>query len=326
MGAPAPLARAARGPVAGRAAAGLARRQALPVLPMLLALALGGCVESSETVVVDAEGAGTVEVAHAFRPAVLADVLGRVREALAPYLPPAPPAPPVPPVQPGAAPAATAVAQGVEPLHPDWLRAAAAAGRTPGAGEAPGLRWARLALDASDPARHVTQGTAAFASLEALARGGALLGAHVSLERLPRKEGWRLTLREPWTPSGPGARDAFGGFLPGELAPALGPLLGALRHRLSLTLPVPVRRTNGALQPDGRTVVWEAAADAAATPVLTIDFVLPEEALWPTFRHAPDLGALGRRCLRPPPAVPAPARAPQPQPGPHDEPVPPGPR
>lgn len=162
----------------------------------------------------------------------------------------------------------------------------------------------------------MTRGEGAFASLEALARGGGLLGAHLSLERLPKRQGWRLSLREPWTPSGPGARDAFGGLLPAELERALGGCLAALTHRLTLTLPVPVRSTNGTLSADGRTVTWSARADGPATPVLVVDFALPEESEWAAFRYAPDLAALGRRCLLPPPEPPEPARAPAQAPAP----------
>lgn len=71
-------------------------------------LGAGGCLESSETLVLRADGGGTLAVEHAFRPAALQDLLARVREVLAPVLPadaapPAPAARRVPPTRPGSA-------------------------------------------------------------------------------------------------------------------------------------------------------------------------------------------------------------------------------
>jgi hypothetical protein len=67
-----------------------------------------------------------------------------------------------------------------------------------------------------------------------------------------------------------------------------------------------VRVTNGRVSEDGRTVTWSAPADADLPAALFVDFGLPPETAWATFRRRPDLAALTRRCLLPPPEPPTP--------------------
>lgn len=265
-------------------------RPLLRSLPALAALLLAGCLELRESVVLTADGGGTLSARYVHDPAALASLVERVR-ALWPSLR----------REAEAGPPASAAPTPARPVDPAWFRAAAE-------------RIAGYVLSRADSApaggdRVATDVEARFTSLEDAARGGAFLGACVSLERLP-KQRYRLTLRDPWTPSGPGAADAFGGIDPARVERDLAGHLGGLSRTLTITFPVAVEATNGLRSEDGRTVTWTARADDPAPRPLSVLFVLPEESAWSAFRHAPDLAALTRRCVRPPPPAPNPPRDP----------------
>lgn len=265
-------------------------RLLLRLLPALAAPLLAGCLEVRETVVLQADGSGTVSARLEHAPAALASLVDRV-SALWPALT----------REPDAQPAAAGRPALARPVDPAWFRAAAEgiAGYALGRAESAACPGDRVA----------TEVQSRFDALEDAARAGAFLGAFVSLERLP-KQRYRLTLRDPWTPSGPGAADAFGGIDPTRLRRDLAGHLGGLTRALTITFPVAVEATNGLRSEDGRTVTWTSRADDPDPRPLSILFTLPEEVAWTTFRHAPDLAALTRRCVRPPPPAPNPPRDP----------------
>ncbi len=276
----------------------LASRPALRLLPVLAMPALlGGCLESREDLSLRPDGGGRITVRYDLVERALGDLRADLRARLPDLLG----------VAALPAEAEAAAAARVRPLDPGWFREAAR-------GVAGYVLDTPTALPAG-PGRVALEIRATFDSLEAAARGGAFLGAATSLERLPRRL-WRFRLREPWTPAGPGAADAFGGIDPERLRAALAPHLAALSHRLTLSFPAPVESTNGERSADGRTVAWSARADAAAPEPLTVTFPLPADVAWPTYRHAPDLARLARRFLEPPPPAPAPAREPEEAPAP----------
>jgi hypothetical protein len=140
--------------------------------------------------------------------------------------------------------------------------------------------------------------------LEAAARGGLFHGCEVALERRPKGRAL-LTLRPPWEPSGPGADDAFGGVPARALAPFADDV-AALSYRVTITFAEPVLSCNATLSEDRRTVTYTARGGAPGPRRLEVEVLLPEDEPWPTFRHRPDLAALARRLVRPPPPVPEP--------------------
>ena len=256
------------------------------LLVLLALLVLPGCLRLRETIVLEADGSGTLRWEHEFDPAALRALLARVRASL------------------GLDVAAADLDPRVNPVAPEWLRLGAKGAKD-------------LALEIETKAlpdgRLRTEAESRFPSLEAAAGAGAFLGADVALERAP-KDGWRLLVRDPWTPLGPGSTTVFGGLDAKFVKERFGADLKVLSRSLRITFPTPVRLTNGRVAEDGRTVTWSAPADAETPQALMVEFVLPADTPWPTFRRRPDLAALTRRCLLPPPAPPAkpPAGAPPP--------------
>ena len=254
-------------------------------LGLLLALLAAGCVEREEQVTLEADGSGSMRVTASFCPAALAELERRVLSTAGVNDPP------------------ERVA-GVNPIAPGWLRAQSRG--------VEGLTLASAEEQRSPDGRITLTAEARFTSLEAAARGGLFGAAEVAFERRPKKR-WRLTLREAWSTSGPGADDAFGGIPAAQLKPTFEPDLAALSHRLVLTFPFPVVSTTGELSSDRRTVTYRARGDEAAPRGLEVELELPEDAVWPTFRHRPDLAVLTRHLV-----VAAPTVAPSVPPPPGD--------
>ena len=264
-----------------------------PAAPALLGLALllllPGCLTLRETFVLAEDGSGTVTLQHDFDPAALAALLARVRGVLE---------------EPGGEGGVKADPK-ANPVAPTWLTTASK-----------GVKDYRLVKVEAAPlegGRTRTTADGTFTSLEAAAQGEAFHGADVRLERLP-KGAWRFTLRDPWTPAGPGSSDVFGGIEAALVRSTFGPDLEALSRTLVMTFPVPVRSANGTLSENRRTVTWTSKADASAPEALTAEFVLAPECAWTPFRRRPDLGALARRCLVAPPEPPAPRKEEPPPP------------
>jgi hypothetical protein len=247
------------------------------LLLLLALLVLPGCLRLRETIVLEADGSGTLRWEHEFDPAALRALLARVRATL------------------GIDVASADLDPGVNPVAPEWLRLGAK-----------GTKDVVLKIETKPlpDGRLRTEAESGFPSLEAAAGAGAFLGADVALERAP-KDGWRLLVRDPWTPLGPGSTTVFGGLDAKFVKERFGADLKVLSRSLRITFPTPVRLTNGRVAEDGRTVTWSAPADAETPQALIVEFVLPTDTPWPTFRRRPDLAALTRRCLLPPPAPPA---------------------
>jgi hypothetical protein len=249
------------------------------LLVLLALLVLPGCLRLRETIVLEADGSGTLRWEHEFDPAALRALLARVRETLGLEVA-----------------AAAELDPRVNPVAPEWLRA--------GAKGAKDVVLGKVETKPLEDGRLRTEVEGRFPSLEAAAGAGAFLGADVALERAP-KDGWRLVVRDPWTSLGPGSSTVFGGLDAKFVRERFGADLKALSRSLRITFPTPVRLTNGRVAEDGRTVTWSAPADAEHPQALFVEFVLPSDTPWPTFRRRPDLAALTRRCLLPPPAPPA---------------------
>lgn len=255
-------------------------RAALP-LAAVGALLLSGCLATEERVVLEPDGSGSASVRITFDPGALRAALDAVRAHLG---------------LPTAAPATEGAAGEVQPADPEWLRAQARG--------VEGVTLRSVTLRAGPDGRRVTEAESLFGTLEDAARGGLFGSAEVAFERRPKGR-WRFTLRDAWATSGPGAVDALGAFDTAPLLGAFGTHLAHARHELTLTFPHAVLSTNGSLSEDRRTVRWSARGDDAAPRILEVELELSDEVTWPTFRHRPDLGALTRRCLLPPPAPPA---------------------
>jgi hypothetical protein len=249
---------------------------------LLLSLALllfPGCLRLRETIVLEADGSGSFRVEHEFDAGALRALLSRARAAL------------------GLGPESTAALDPkVNPAAPEWIRAEAKRAKdvTLGPVETKPLADGRLQ----------TVAEARFPSLEQAAAAGAFLGADVALERAP-KDGWRLVVRDPWTALGPGSSVIFGGLDATFVKERFGEDLKALSRSLRITFPGPIRLTNARVAEDGRTITWSAPADASPPAALVVEFTLPPDTAWGTFRRRPDLAALTRRCLLPPPEPPA---------------------
>lgn len=262
-----------------------ARRRAPALLALLAALLLlPGCLRLRQTFVLEPDGSGSVRIEHEYDPAALRGLRARVRALFTP---------------PGTPIAADEWDARVNPVAPTWLTAAAHGGKD--------YRLTMTETQALEDGRTRVVAEGRFPSLESAARGEAFHGAEVRLERVP-KDGWRFVLRDPWTPAGAGSSTVFGGLESAFVRAAFAEDLKALSRTLRMTFPGPVRITNGTLAADGRTVTWTSRADAEAPFALSAEFTLPAESAWATFRHHPDLGALSRRCLLPPPAPPVRAR------------------
>jgi hypothetical protein len=251
--------------------------------PASLALLLAGCLTFEERIVIEPDGSARVELRHDLDRAALDAAKSAVVRRLGVEPPPEPE---------GAA--------RIHPADPAWLKSAARG--------VPGITWQKA--ERSTPAEGGVERVEAAClvpSLEAAARAGLFFGAEVAFERRPKGR-WRFTLKEPWAPSGPGADDALGGLPHAELLLHHAADLARARHTFAITFPVEVLSTNGALSDDKRTVRWTARGDEKEPRLFEAEVALPDEAAWPTFRVKPDLGALTRRFLEPPPAPPPVAR------------------
>jgi hypothetical protein len=270
-------------------------RLRLPAALLAVLLGTGGCLGWETRLVLEPDGTGTGEV-RAVHDAKAAAALrtrveAQVQRVLAASSDPGG----------GVAPAPKGATDGSEPdpVAPGWLRAAAR-----------GVRGLELLEVAAAPEVGIGDGPPApgveakarFDSLEAAARGGLFHGCEVALERRPKKR-FLFTVRPPWMPSGPGADDAWGGVASTLLPPFAADVAG-LRQRVVITFPLPVVATNGTLSDDRRTVTFEARGDDAPARRLEVELELSDEEPWTTFRHRPDLGALARRLIVPPPPVP----------------------
>lgn len=251
------------------------------LLVSLALLALPGCLRLRETIVLAVDGSGSLRLEHEFDASALRALLGRARAALG--------------LGEGAAP--RDLDPRVNPVAPEWIRAAAK--------RAKDVKLGNVETKALADGRLQTVAEASFPALEQAAEAGAFLGADVALERAP-KDGWRLVVRDPWTPPGPGSSVVFGGLDATFVRERFGLDLKALSRSLRITFPGPIRLTNGRVAEDARTVTWSAPADAATPAALIVEFTLPADTAWGTFRRRPDLAALTRRCLLPPPQPPAP--------------------
>jgi hypothetical protein len=249
------------------------------VLLLLAMLLLPGCLRLRETIVLEADGSGSLRWEHEFDLGALRVLLARAGSVLG--LDP---------------PGAPSIGPRVNPVDPAWLRATAKPVKD--------VTLANVETKALPDGRVQTVAEGRFPSLEKAAQAGSFLGADVALERAA-KDGWRLVVRDPWTPLGPGSSTVFGGLDATFVRERFGTDLKALSRSLRITFPGPIRLTNGRVAEDMRTVTWSAPADAAAPGALIVEFTLPAETPWGTFRRRPDLAALTRRCLLPPPEPPA---------------------
>jgi hypothetical protein len=251
--------------------------------PASLALLLAGCLTLEERIVIEPDGSARVELRHDLDRAALDAARRAVAKRLGVGTPPEPE---------GAA--------RIHPADPAWLKSAARA--------VPGVAWQKAERRApAEGGVERVEAACLVPSLEAAARAGLFLGAEVALERRPKGR-WRLTWKEPWAPSGPGADDALGGLSHADLLLHHAADLAHARHALAITFPVEVLSTNGALSEDKRTVRWSTRGDEKEPRLLEAEVALPDEPAWPSFRVKPDLGALTRRFLAPPPAPPPVAR------------------
>jgi hypothetical protein len=244
------------------------------LLVSLALLVLPGCLRIRETIVLAADGSGTLRWEHEFDLGALRALVVRARAAL------------------GLPPGEGDLASGVNPVDGAWLRALAKPVKD--------VTLASVETKALPDGRLQTVAEGRFPSLQKAAEAGAFLGADVALERAP-KDVWRLVVRDPWTPLGPGSSTVFGGLEATFVRERFGADLKALSRSLRVTFPVPVRLTNGRVAEDLRTVTWSAPADAATPAALIVEFILPADTAWATFRRRPDLAQLTRRCLLPPP-------------------------
>jgi hypothetical protein len=252
-----------------------------PLALLVLALALGGCLEAEETVTFHADGTGALRqrfTTHvAAREALLEGVF-----ALAGAASPAPFA---------------------DPVGPRWLEAVAA--RTPG------YTLRGLTVEDGAGARTVLA-EAAFDDLEAAARAGAFLADSVRLDDLGVR-GWRLQLEAGWG-RWLRAHDGRIGARPAqEVLDRLASALERWSVRRTFVFPSAVLETDGDLGEDGRTVRWRIDPRSLRTGgglTLTVVFERGDGLALTPFRWEPDDDEVVRRFLEAPRGPPiAPPRA-----------------
>lgn len=227
------------------------RRTSIWIMACLTLTLFGGCLESKETVVLKADGSGTISGSY------VAD-LGKLRELIdmARMLFPQ-------------------EAEGVEvpdalpnPFAKSWFDKAA--------GKVKGLTIKKATTVEKDGIRTSALG-ADFTTLEAAAKGGAFFASTVRLEAVkepapkdaPKKpvttggggdggdgddgadrpKAWKLTLSEAWLSS-------MGGFEPSQILPGFEGQLEKLSITRTFKAPSKVLSTNGKLAEDGKTVTW----------------------------------------------------------------------
>lgn len=138
-----------------------------------------------------------------------------------------------------------------DPTAPSWLRSLAR--RTPG------YDINLLEAEEEDGRRRMTlSGT--FGELRAAARAGAFPGTAVSLERKGSKA-WRLTFRQGWGLVGDVSRNEVGGRPVAKLIEHLAKGFAGWSLQRAVVFPARVLETNGELDEDGVTVKWRLTLD-----------------------------------------------------------------